>query len=351
MARGVVGKDCDRNRVHGRGTPSRTSAEEMRNNRKQSHGQGKSGPLARLSGAPVNETFAGTSREGRQAFDRDQPDGADLGGSVSEGIDWEGIDDERSRIEAFEYGLFQNLGLSDAILDYACHLAHKWRSEPHDVLISLGWLDEAIYCRALAGLLGVGFEDQTTMTGAILAKHKGPNSAMPDPALAVLMRNGQRTIVLNGRAVGPGRISEIIAASGHPAGGIAIATQGAMREAHRRQHGAQVLARAVNNLADTAPALSSSTGLWPSQALVLAMLMGALAGAFAIAPRPTLIFIAALLSLPFLSIVLLRLTSMIVVLVKNCRRWRRPTCPSTRSLYRFTGNGKFFPPSSMPLKC
>ena len=218
-----------------------------------------------------------------------------------------------------EYRFLHKWALSEPMLDHACNLARKWNSTPHEVLISLGWLEETTYCQALAQHLGVGFEAQPPPSELIIPQSKGPNSALPDPVLAVMLRNGQRLILLNGRSVGPDKLAHIIATPGHPAEHLAITTQKAMRGAHRYQFGQNILARARDHLAESAPVLSSSTGLWPSQALTIAMLLGALAGAFAMAPKLTLIFITALLTLPFLSIVLLRLISMIITLMRKTR--------------------------------
>ena len=216
-----------------------------------------------------------------------------------------------------EYEFLRHYVISPATLDDATYLAFQWDSQIHEVLISLGWISEATYCRALATHLNIDFLPDDPQTCPLLPTQKTPLSILPEPALGLLLQNGALVIVLNGRTVSPSKLAEIIAV--HRSGGdrIAVTTQTAMRAAERAQNGHSKLDRATNHLANTAPALSASSGLWPSQALTIAMLLGMLAGAFAMAPRLTLIFIMALLTLPFLIIVILRLATILVITIKN----------------------------------
>ena len=216
-----------------------------------------------------------------------------------------------------DYDFLRNRVLSEATLDYANRLADLWGSQAHEVLISLGWISETTYCQALAKHLNIEFIDDDERKFLLLPKSTTPPSILSEPSLGILVRNGQNRIVLNGRLISPAKLAEIIAVSGHSTDTIAITTQTVMREAQRRQNAHANLDRANNHLANTAPALSASTGLWPSQALTMAMLMGMIIGALAISPRTTLVFIAALLTLPFLIIVIIRLISLIILIIKS----------------------------------
>ena len=222
-----------------------------------------------------------------------------------------------------EYDFLRDTILSAATFDYANYLAQKWQSPLHEVLITLGWLSETIYVHALAKHLNIKLVPESTAedsapSGNLLLPMSNPSSKITnEPALGLMILNGKRLIVLNGRAVSPAKMADIIKVSGYKKEDIAIATQTTMRQAERRQNQPQNIDRAVNHLINAAPTLSSSSGLWPSQALTMAMLTGLLAGALAVAPRATLLFILALLTLPFLIVVILRLSTIFVIFFNN----------------------------------
>jgi len=207
--------------------------------------------------------------------------------------------------------------LSQPSFDYAEYLAAEWNCPLHEVLLSLGWMTEETYCHALSTHLNISYLGREIIEELLLPEQCSPISILPEPALGMMSNNGEDIIVLNGCAVRPEKLGEIINVSGENPGRLTLTTQLTMREALRSQNRVTVLNRAKDHLANFAPSLSASTGMWPAQALNTAILMGMIAGAFAMTPRLTLTFILALLTLPFLVIVILRLATIFVIFFRN----------------------------------
>jgi glycosyltransferase XagB len=194
-----------------------------------------------------------------------------------------------------EYGFLIGRSIDAATLRAAERIAAEWAVAPHEVLIALGWLDERAYVAALAAKLDVHW---------IGRQRRSPT--------------GRDEVVMGAYADRPGVLREAISLL--PPGRHAVL-------ATRREIDAIRLAGAQSALIDHAieglwradRAASARWGAETWQMVAMVGVIGLFVGGTAEAPEIVVPLVMALLTLPFLCIVLLRSMAVVELL--------RPSAP------------------------
>ena len=194
-----------------------------------------------------------------------------------------------------EYGFLVGRSIDAATLRSAERIAAEWAVAPHEVLIALGWLDERAYVAALATTLGV-------------RRIKG------------VVPEGYDDIVIGAYNERPGALRAAISLL--PPGHHAVL-------ATRREIDAIRLAGAQSALIDHAieglwRADRSASARWGAETWQMVAIVGAIGlfvGGTAVAPEIVVPLVMALLTVPFLCIVLLRSAAIVELL--------RPSAPDT----------------------
>jgi len=181
---------------------------------------------------------------------------------------------------------------------------------PHCVLLSSGVMAEADYVGALAAYLGLG----------ICGPHEAVRLAVPDdepvsaPTLARYTAPpgagaGSGIVVLDGTAHRPTKLAQLVATRALGATRFALATPATMRAAVLRCRAEALAEGAAGGLYRKNPAMSASSGLSYAQILGLAVIAGLEIGGFLVVPGAAVIALTALLTLPFLIIVVSRVVA------------------------------------------
>jgi glycosyltransferase XagB len=194
-----------------------------------------------------------------------------------------------------EYGFLVGRSIDGATLRSAERIAAEWAVAPHEVLIALGWLDERDYVAALARALGV----------------------------ECVGRGGDRkngSIVIAAYNERPGALRAAIS-SLPPNLRAALATRRQIDAIHMAGAQAALIDRAIEGLwrADRSASARWGAETWQMVAVVGAI--GLFVGSAMVAPEIVVPLVLALLTVPFLCIVLLRSAAVAELL--------RPPAPDT----------------------
>ncbi len=204
-----------------------------------------------------------------------------------------------------EYAFLVGRVIDAATLGRAERMAQAWAVLPHEVMIALGWVDEREYVAALGATLGIDWLGRT------------PGRQRP-----------AGEVVIGAYAMRPQVIREAVSLI--PTGKHAIlATRREVDAIHMAGAEAALIDHAVEGLWRTDPAASARYGAETWQALVAATLVGLFVGGTAVAPDVIVPFVMAILTLPFLCVVLLRSAAVLEMIRSPRSRSARavPTVP------------------------
>ncbi len=194
-----------------------------------------------------------------------------------------------------EYAFLVGRVIDAATLGRAERMARAWAVLPHEVMIALGWVDEREYVAALGATLGIDWLGRTP--GRL---------------------RGSVEVVIGAYAMRPQVIREAVSLI--PEGKQAIlATRRELDAIHMAGAEAALIDHAVEGLWRADPAASARYGAETWQALVAATLVGLFVGGTAVAPDVIVPLVMAILTLPFLCVVLLRSAAVLEMI-----RVRRP---------------------------
>lgn len=192
-----------------------------------------------------------------------------------------------------EYAFLVGRAIDSATLRKAERIAVEWAVLPHEVLIALGWIDEREYVAALGVALGIDW----------LGRTPGRTQEAGD-------------VVISAYAMRPQVIRERVSLV--PAGQFPVlATRREVDAIHMTGAEAALIDHAIEGLWRANPAASARYGAETWQALVAAGIAGLFLGGVAVAPEIVAPFVMALLTLPFLCVVLLRTAALVELL---CQR-------------------------------
>lgn len=202
-----------------------------------------------------------------------------------------------------EYAFLVGHAIDAATLARAERIAQAWAVLPHEVMIALGWIDERQYVAALGAALGIDWLS------------RGPDRQR---------RPGET--VINAYAMRPKVIREAVSLL--PTGKLPVlATRREIDALHMAGAEAALIDSAIEGLWRADPAASARTGAEMWQALAAVTLVGLVLGGAAVAPEVMLPFVMAVLTLPFLCVVLLRSAAVLELLRRPDRRDVKSTRP------------------------
>ncbi len=189
-----------------------------------------------------------------------------------------------------EYAFLVGRAIDAATLERAERIAQTWAVLPHEVMIALGWIDEREYVAALGAALGIDWLGRA-----------------PDR----LQRPGEA--VISAYAMRPKVIREAVSllpAGRHPV----LASRREVDAMHMAGAEAALIDSAIEGLWRADPSASARTGAEMWQALLAVTFVGLVLGGAAVAPDVMLPFVMAVLTLPFLCVVLLRSAAVLELL-------------------------------------
>jgi cellulose synthase/poly-beta-1,6-N-acetylglucosamine synthase-like glycosyltransferase len=174
---------------------------------------------------------------------------------------------------------------------------------PHEVMIALGWIGEPDYVAALSAELGVDWLGQSAYAG------KTPQENAP----ARDRRPGE--IILGAYGWHPSALREALARLPHGQHAI-LATRSEVDAIQLQSAEAAIIDHAIEGLWRADPSASARWGAEAWQILSTVAVIGIVLGGVAVAPDVIVPFVLALLTLPFLCIVLLRTAAVAEMLIR-----------------------------------
>ncbi len=201
-----------------------------------------------------------------------------------------------------EYGFLVGRSIDAATLRAAERVADEWAVAPHEVLIALGWLDERDYVAALATTLGVDWIGRRS-------------SGSKDRTSIVIGAYNQRPSAVRA------------AVSSLPPGRSAmLGTRREIDAIHMAGAQSAIIDHAIEGLWRADRSASARWGAETWQVVAVVSAIGLVLGGAAVAPETVVPLVMALLTLPFLCIVLLRSMAIVELL--------RPSAPDTAMRHR-----------------
>jgi glycosyltransferase XagB len=189
-----------------------------------------------------------------------------------------------------EYAFLVGRAIDAATLGRAERIAAEWAVLPHEVMIALGWIDEREYVAALGAALGIDWLGRTP------ARPRQPVE-----------------VVIGAYAMRPSVIRKAVSLVS-PGQRPILATRREADAIHMAGAEAALIDHAIEGRWRTNPAASAIYGADTWQALVVAAFVGLFLGGVAVAPEIIVPFVMALLTLPFLCVVLLRSAAVVELL-------------------------------------
>ena len=189
-----------------------------------------------------------------------------------------------------EYGFLVGRSIDAATLRSAERIAAEWAVAPHEVLIALGWLDERDYVAALATTLGIDW----------IGRKKGP-------------REGRGQIVIGAYNRRPGALRAAISLL-PPSRHAVLATRREIDAIHMAGAQSALIDHAIEGLWRADRSASALWGAETWQMVALVGVIGLVVGGAAVAPEIVVPLVMALLTVPFLCIVLLRSAAIVELL-------------------------------------
>ena len=200
-----------------------------------------------------------------------------------------------TEVQRGEYGFLVGRSIDAATLRSAERIAADWAVAPHEVLIALGWIDERDYVAALAKTLGVGR----------LAPSNAATAGRGAPAIGAYHQRPQAL-----------RAAISLLPPGHPA---MLATRREVDAIHMAGAQAAIIDHAIEGLWRADRSASARWGAETWQMVVVAGILGVFFGGVAVAPEFVVPLVLALLTVPFLCIVLLRSMAVVELLRRPLR--------------------------------
>lgn len=200
-----------------------------------------------------------------------------------------------------DYAFFLAHLIDAATLRRARVLAASIAVPIHEVLISNGWVSEADYVRAIAAEVGLPAGD-----GVPLAALSPSASYPPWPSVMAGILQGREVVAVEARSFAPHVLRSIAAPGNARRKRFVFATRAEIARATEHQRAPALMDAAVNGLWRRSEDMSARTPHAHWQVLLLASLIGLIAGGVMVAPDIVVPPLAALLALPFFCVVLIR---------------------------------------------
>ncbi len=191
-----------------------------------------------------------------------------------------------------EYGFLVGRSIDAATLRTAERIADQWAVAPHEVLIALGWLDERDYVAALGKTFGIDWIGRRAP--------KGRPQVTPAAYTA-----GRGEVVIGAYGRRPAALREAISFL-PPSQRAMLATRREIDAIQLAGAQAALIDHAIEGLWRNDRSASARWGAETWQVLVAVGIVGFFAGGAAVAPEVIVPLVMALLTLPFLCVVLLR---------------------------------------------
>ena len=201
-----------------------------------------------------------------------------------------------------EYGFLVGRSIDAATLRAAERVADEWAVAPHEVLIALGWLDERDYVATLATTLGVDWIGRRS-------------SGSKDRTSIVIGAYNQR----------PGAVRAAVS-SLPPGRSAMLGTRREIDAIHMAGAQSAIIDHAIEGLWRADRSASARWGAETWQVVAVVSAIGLVLGGAAVAPETVVPLMMALLTLPFLCIVLLRSMAIVELL--------RSSAPDTAMRHR-----------------
>ncbi len=197
------------------------------------------------------------------------------------------------------------------LIDYptlvrATLLSRDWNASIHNALVTLGWVAEADYARALAEPLQLDIAARRVLQ--VLSPSIRPRYAGVLPAVEVA--TGRRLLVVSATALSPRGLAGLVEGQRRLGIEVVLATTAEVEALLIAPHRTGLLDRAVLGLSrhDAALSATSPTARW--QQVALLAVLSATVFAFSINPSAAIPAALALLTVPFLMVTGLRLLAM-----------------------------------------
>ena len=198
-----------------------------------------------------------------------------------------------------EYGFLVGRSIDAATLRSAERIAAEWAVAPHEVLIALGWLDERDYVSALAATLGVDWI--------------GRRSGIAPEGRSRIARGGRGQVVIGAYNRRPGALRTAISLL-PPSRRAVLATRREIDAIHMAGAQSALIDRAIEGLWRADRSASARWGAETWQMVVVVATIGLVVGSASVAPDVVVPLVMALLTVPFLCIVLMRSAAIVELL-------------------------------------
>lgn len=201
--------------------------------------------------------------------------------------------------------------LDRATLVRAASLARESGATTAEMLVALGWVAERDYVAALAEHLALPVTGATAILPPRLTHGRPPAIV----ALRGAAIGGRRAVGLRATAVPAGALAHTLLREPAARRQIVLVAGADIEAATMADGRAGMLRRAVGELAAVEPDLSARSGAAPWQVVAVTVLAGLGIGCAGVAPDLAVALFSALLAVPFLCIVLLRVVALIELML------------------------------------
>jgi len=244
--------------------------------------------------------------------------------------------DSVTSVAESEYAFLLDKTIDAPTLTRACHIAERWGTSPHDVLIANGWITQKDYFRSLAKTCGTDFvsrEESAILTPAT------PERSLRECLRTGLLRQaarGKTRFVLATHSARPTELKNTL--TRHFGRRLAIGTPGDLRKTLMHSFADRLMKEARNGLAARFPSESAATGITTTQRFLLAGLASLILVFGIFAPLETLRFLAGIATVFFALVVCLRIAACINLVLTLPLRWlkRAPVRIPDRDLPLYT---------------
>ena len=206
-----------------------------------------------------------------------------------------------------EYGFLVGRSIDAATLRSAERIAAEWAVAPHEVLIALGWLDERDYVAALAATLGVdwiGRRSRVAPEGRGRVAPEGRGQVAPE---------GRGRVVIGAYNRRPSALRRAIFLL-PPSRRAVLATRREIDAIHMAGAQSPLIDHAIEGLWRADRSASARWGAETWQMVVVVATIGLVVGSASVAPDVVVPLVMALLTVPFLCIVLMRSAAIVELL-------------------------------------
>ena len=211
-----------------------------------------------------------------------------------------------ARLPRPDYDFLTGSCLDQADLQHAVARAKLCGVPVHRILIGEGRIDPADYVAALAADLDVAYVGAPLAIGFVAGRRRDQSRQ----SWATHKIGGESWVVFDGTAASPKTIAALavrLTARGHMVG---LAPPQGIRDCVLASARPAILRHAVSGLARADPTASARAGSWLWQSVALASGFGSLLGLIVIAGLSAERLLTALVTLPFLAVVLLRFATL-----------------------------------------